>query len=67
MSKVHSDIFLSTPAACLVPYCFLNPKRSSSGTSSVFISVLPLSILTSIFAVYVMKLTVQLLLHFVAL
>ena len=63
--KVRSDI-LSIPIASLVPFPLLNPNWSSPSTSSIFFSILLLSIFVTIFAVYAMRLIVRWSLHYVA-
>jgi len=65
VSKVLSDI-LSIPFASLVPFPLLNPNWSSPSTSSVFLSVLLLIILSTIYAVCTMRLIVRCALHFAA-
>jgi hypothetical protein len=59
ISKVRSDI-LSIPIASLVPFPLLNPNWSS-----IFLSILLLSIFAIIFAVCAIRLTVWWSLHFV--
>ena len=51
ISKVRSDI-LSIPIASLVPFPLLNPNWSSPSISSIFFSILHLSIFATIFAVH---------------
>jgi len=46
VSKFRSDIILSIPVAFLVPFLLLNPNWSSLSKSSIFFSILLLSILT---------------------
>jgi hypothetical protein len=50
ISKVHSDIILSIPIASLVPFLHHNQKLSSPSTSLIFLSILLLCDLTTIFA-----------------
>ena len=52
ISKAHSDIVLSIPIASLVPFPLLNPNWSSPSTSSIFFSILLLSIFAAIFTVW---------------
>jgi len=66
ISKVHSDIILSIPIASLVPFPLLNPNLSSPSTSSIFFSILLLSIFATIFTVCAIRLIVRWSLHFVA-
>jgi len=49
MSKVYSDIILSIPIAFLVPFPPLNPNWYCPSKSSIFFSILPLSILPTSF------------------
>ena len=62
---VFSDILLII--APLVTFPHLNPNRSSPNTSSIFLTILLLSILAKIFSVWAMELKVRWSLHFVAL
>jgi hypothetical protein len=57
--ELCSDIILRIPDGSLVPFPLLNPKWSSQSTSAIFLSILLLSILATIFAVCGMILTVQ--------
>jgi len=66
MYKVHFDIIRSIPFAFLVPFSLPNLNWSSLSTSSFFSSVCLLNIVTTVFAVCVIRLIVRLLLHFVA-
>ena len=66
IAKVHPSIILSIPFAFLFPFLLLNPNRCAPRISSVFLSILLLHILATVFAVYAMRLIVQWLLHFVA-
>jgi len=50
ISKVRSAIILIIPIASLVPFPFLNANWSSPSTSSIFLSILLLSIFAIIFA-----------------
>ena len=50
ISKVRSGIILIIPIASLVPFPLLNPNWSSPSTSSIFFSILLLSIFAIIFA-----------------
>ena len=58
MSKVRSDI-MSIPVASLVPFLLPNPDWPSPSTSSFFLSVLLLSMLPTIFAVWMYNSTVR--------
>ena len=51
ISRVRSVFIFSTPTASLVPFPLLNPNWSSPSTSSIFLSILLLSIFATIFAV----------------
>ena len=64
--KVRSDIILSIPIASLVLLPLLNPNRSSPSTSSIFLSILHLNILATVFAVCALRLNVRWPLHSVA-
>jgi hypothetical protein len=64
--RVCSDIILSIPIASLVPFPLVNPNRFSPSPSSIFFSILLLSIVFTIFAVCAIRLIVQWSLHFVA-
>jgi hypothetical protein len=66
MSKVRSDIILSITIASLVPFLLLNPNWSFPSKSSIFFSILLQNILTIIFSVCAMRLTVRWSLQFVA-
>ena len=65
ISKVRSHIILTIPVASLVPFPLLNPNWSSPSTSSIFLSILLLSIFAIIFAVCEVRLIVPLSLLFV--
>ena len=66
ISKVHSAFILIIPISSLVPFPLLKTNWSSSSTSSIFLSIPLLCIFAIIFAVCAIRLTVRLLLHFVA-
>jgi hypothetical protein len=51
ISKVRSAIILIIPTASLVSFPLLNPNWSSPSISSIFLSILLLSIFAIIFAV----------------
>ena len=53
ISKVRSAIILIIPIASLVHFPLLNPNWSSPSTSSIFLSILLLSIAAIIFVAYV--------------
>ena len=55
MTKVRSDV-LSIPVAFMVPLPLLNPNWYSPRTSSIFLTILLLSILVIIFSVFAMSL-----------
>jgi len=64
VSKVHSDTILSIPITSPPPLPVLYPDCSYPCTSSIFLSILRLSILATIFVVCVMRLIVRWSLHF---
>jgi len=64
VSRVNSDTILSIPITSLGPLPVLYPNRSYPCTSSILLSILRLSILATIYAVCVMRLTVRWSLNF---
>ena len=64
VSKIHSDTILSILFTSPVPLPALYPDCSYPCTSLIFLSILRLSILATLFAVCVMRLIVQWSLHF---
>ena len=66
ISKVRSAVIVIIPIASLVHFPLLNPNWSSPSTSSIFLSILLLSILAIIFAVCEIRLIVHWSLQFLA-
>ena len=59
VSRVHSDAILSIPITSPAPLLILYPNCSYPCTSSIFLSILRLSIFATIFAVCVVRLIVR--------
>ena len=66
ISEVRSNIILSIDIAFLVTFPLLNPNLSSPSTSSTLFSIIFLSMLATISAICVARLTVRWSLHFAA-